>query len=39
MQAAAIPEFPTVISAIAAMGLCFGVYWWMRRRKVYNRVR
>jgi len=39
MEAAAIPEFPTVISAIAAMGLCFGIYWWMRRRRVYNRVR
>jgi len=38
IHASAIPEFPTVISAITAMGLCFGIYWWMRRR-VCNRVR
>jgi hypothetical protein len=31
----AIPEFPTVISAIAVAGVCFGVYYWMRRRKVH----
>lgn len=32
----AIPEFPTVISAIAIGGLCCGIYYWMRRR--YRRV-
>ena len=27
-----IPEFPTVLSAIGVGGLCFGIYWWMRKR-------
>jgi len=27
-----IPEFPTVFAAIGVGGLCFGTYWWMRRR-------
>ena len=35
VTAEAIPEFPTVISAIAVAGVCFGVYYWMRRRKVH----
>ncbi|MFC1894005.1 hypothetical protein ACFLYR_08335 [Chloroflexota bacterium] len=30
----AIPEFPTYISAIIAVGLCFGIYYWMRRRRL-----
>jgi hypothetical protein len=32
VQASAIPEFPTVITMIAAMGLSFGIYYWLRRR-------
>ena len=30
----AIPEFPTVIAGIVVAGLCFGIYWWMRRRRL-----
>jgi len=33
----AIPEFPTVIAAIVAFGLCVGVYIWMRRKQTFNR--
>ncbi len=29
---AAIPEFPTVFTAIGVAGLCFGIYWWMRKK-------
>jgi len=32
----AIPEFPVVISAIGVALLCFGIYWWMRRRMLVN---
>ncbi len=32
--ASAIPEFPTVLAAIGVAGLCFGVYYWMRRRRL-----
>lgn len=28
-----IPEFPTVIAAIAVAGLCSGIYFWMRKRQ------
>ncbi|MBA7710596.1 hypothetical protein ES703_119541 [subsurface metagenome] len=28
----AIPEFPTIFAAIGVAGLCFGIYWWMRKR-------
>jgi len=27
-----IPEFPTVFAAITVPGLCFGIYWRMRKR-------
>ena len=30
---AAIPEFPTILASIVVAGLCFGIYWWMRRRR------
>ncbi len=30
----AIPEFPTVITAIVVAGLCFGIYYWMRKRRL-----
>jgi hypothetical protein len=29
---AAIPEFPTVIAMVVAVGLSFGIYYWMRKR-------
>jgi len=30
----AIPEFPTVMAGIMVAGLCFGIYYWMRKRKL-----
>ncbi len=30
----AIPEFPTVITAIGVVGLCFGIYYWMRKKRL-----
>lgn len=30
----AIPEFPTVIAGIAVAGLCFGIYYWMRKKRL-----
>ena len=35
VQSTAIPEFPTVMAAIAVAGLCFGIYYWMRRKLGY----
>ncbi len=32
VAATAIPEFPEVMAAIGVAGLCFGIYWWMRKR-------
>ena len=32
VQSGAIPEFPTVIAGIVVAGLCFGIYYWMRKR-------
>ncbi len=34
VDAAAIPEFPTVIAGIIVVGLCFGIYYWMRKRRL-----
>jgi len=34
VDATAIPEFSTVIEAIAVAGLCFGIYYWMRKRNL-----
>ncbi len=34
VQASAIPEFPTILAAIVVAGLCFGIYYWMRKRKL-----
>jgi len=31
----AIPEFPTVIAALVVAGLCFSIYYWMRKRLGY----
>ncbi len=33
-DATAIPEIPTVIAGIAVAGLCFGIYYWMRKRRL-----
>lgn len=34
VASSAIPEFPTVITAIVVTGLCFGIYYWMRKRRL-----
>ena len=34
VAATAIPEFSTVMTAIAVAGLCFGIYYWMRKRRL-----
>lgn len=34
VQSSAIPEFPTVIAVIVAMGLSFGIYFWIRKRYI-----
>lgn len=31
---AAIPEFPVVIAGIVVVGTCFGIYYWMRQRRL-----
>ncbi len=36
VQQAAIPEFPTVMAGVMVAGLCFGIYYWMRKRKRAN---
>jgi hypothetical protein len=30
--AAAIPEFPTALAAIAVLAICAGIYFWLRRK-------
>lgn len=32
----AIPEFPTVIAGIAVAGMCFGIYWLMRKKAKFK---
>ncbi len=32
VNAAAIPEFPTVLVAIVSLSLCVGIYFWLRRK-------
>ena len=34
VEQSAIPEFPTVIAGIIVVGLCFGIYYWMRKRSL-----
>ena len=34
VTAEAIPEFPTVMAGIVVAGLCFGIYYWMRKRRL-----
>jgi hypothetical protein len=36
VQAGALPELPTVMAAMGAVGSCFAIYWWMRRRRVHR---
>ena len=36
VQQEAIPEFPTVMAGVMVAGLCFGIYYWMRKRKRAN---
>jgi len=33
VEESCIPEFPTVIGGIGVAGLCFGIYYWKRKRK------
>ncbi len=33
VEPSAIPEFPTVAAQITVIGLCMGIYCWMRKRK------
>ncbi|MFC1973912.1 hypothetical protein ACFLU2_00940 [Chloroflexota bacterium] len=33
VAASAIPEFSTVMTGIAVVGMCLGIYCWMRKRK------
>jgi hypothetical protein len=32
VASSAIPEFPTVTTFIVVLGLCFGIYFWIRKR-------
>ena len=34
VEESCIPEFPTVIGGIGVAGLCFGIYYWKRKRKL-----
>jgi len=34
VELSAIPEFPTVIAGIGVAGLCFGIYYWMRKKRL-----
>ena len=34
VNASAIPEIPTVLAAIGVAMFCFGIYYWMRRRRL-----
>ena len=34
VEESAIPEFPAVIAGIAVAGMCFGIYYWMRKRRL-----
>ena len=29
-----VPEFPTVMAGIGVAGLCFGIYYWMRKKRL-----
>jgi unsaturated rhamnogalacturonyl hydrolase len=34
VASSAIPEFPTMITVVGVAGLCFGIYYWMRKRYI-----
>ncbi|MFC2018866.1 hypothetical protein ACFLU4_02770 [Chloroflexota bacterium] len=34
VAAEAIPEFSTIMAAISVSGLCFGAYYWLRKRRL-----
>ncbi|MFC2018743.1 hypothetical protein ACFLU4_02145 [Chloroflexota bacterium] len=34
VQASAIPEFPTIVAAISVTIMCFGTYYWLRKRRL-----
>jgi len=34
VQASAIPEFPSPVTAIIVLGVCFGIYYLMRKRRM-----
>jgi len=34
VTAGAIPEFPTIFAGIGVAGLCFGTYYWMRKKRL-----
>ncbi len=34
VNASAIPEFPTILSAVVVIGVCSGIFYWLRRRRV-----
>jgi len=34
VEQSAIPEFPTVVAAVGVSGLCFGIYYWMRKGRL-----
>ncbi|MFC1995388.1 hypothetical protein ACFLVM_00710 [Chloroflexota bacterium] len=36
VQAAAIPEFPTILSAIVVSGVCFSIFYLLRRRRIVH---
>jgi len=38
VEASAIPEFPTVVAGIGVAGLCFGIYYWMRKKSLKFRM-
>jgi len=33
VEQSAIPKFPTVLAGIVVAGSCFGIYYWMRKRR------
>jgi len=34
VAASAIPEFPTIITAVVVIGTCFAIYIWMRKKRL-----
>ena len=38
VAASAIPEFPTAMAGFAVVIMCFGLYYWMRKRRLQQSV-